>query len=230
MTTEEPRRQRLTRAEAKARTRKLLLEAAAQTFARKGYAGSSVEEIAEAAGFSIGALYSNFGNKEELFLELSTTYNADRIAEASEVLLDQDADPVQAVNEVSRLLVDAADKDTDFSLLQAEFWLYAVRNPQVLDQMATRMRTPRAALEQLVGKSLETMPAPAEATPKAVATIVAALFEGLVRQRRIDPDQVPEELFGAALRWLFSGIEVSGREKKVAAPAKRKPAKRPRQG
>lgn len=228
MTTEEPRRKRLTRAEAKARTRKLLLEAAAQTFARKGYAGSSVEEIAEAAGFSIGALYSNFANKEDLFLELSSTYNADRIAEASAALLDKDVDPDQAVDKVSRLLVDAADKDTDFALLQAEFWLYAVRNPQVLDQMAARMRQPRAALEQLVGRTLDNRPAPPEATPKAVATIVAALFDGLIRQRRIDPKQVPEELFGQALRWLFAGIEVSG-QKKTRAPAKRKPARRPRQ-
>ena len=65
-----PRRQRLTRAEAKARTRQQLLDAAARTFARKGYAGASVEEIAESAGYSTGALYSNFASKEQLFLEL----------------------------------------------------------------------------------------------------------------------------------------------------------------
>lgn len=228
MTPEGSRRTRLTRAEAKARTRTLLLEAAAQTFARKGYAGSSVEEIAETAGFSIGALYSNFANKEELFLELSSTYNADRIAEAAEVLLDSDADPDQAVGEVSRLLVNAADKDADFSLLRAEFWLYAVRNPQMLEKMAARMREPRAALEQLVGKALDNRTTPPEATSKAVATIVAALFDGLVRQRRIDPAQVPEDLFGQALRWLFTGIEVSGQQE-ADKPAKRKPVRRPRQ-
>jgi AcrR family transcriptional regulator len=208
MNADQPRRQRLTRAEAKARTRGLLLEAAAQTFARKGYVGSSVEDIAEAAGFSIGALYSNFANKEELFLELSSTYNADRIAEASEALLARNADPDEAVGAVSRLLVDAADKDVDFALLQAEFWLYAVRNPQVLDRMAERMREPRAALEQLVANALDRRPTPPEATSKAVAAIVAALFEGLVRQRRIDPAQVPEELFGQALKWLFAGIRL----------------------
>jgi AcrR family transcriptional regulator len=76
-------RRRLTRAEAKARTRQLLLEAAASVFASKGFAGASVEEIAEAAGFSIGAVYSNFGSKEELFLELSQAYRSDLIAEAA---------------------------------------------------------------------------------------------------------------------------------------------------
>jgi AcrR family transcriptional regulator len=75
-----PRRQRLTRAEAKARAREQLLDAAAPTFARKGYAGASVEEIAESADYSIGALYSNFGSKEQLFLELMAARGERRVA------------------------------------------------------------------------------------------------------------------------------------------------------
>ena len=81
-----PRRRRLTRAEAKNRTRQLLLDAAAQVFARKGFAGASVEEIAEAAGYSIGAVYSNFGSKEQLFLELSAAYRSDLIAQAADTV------------------------------------------------------------------------------------------------------------------------------------------------
>ena len=65
----EPRR-RLTQAEAKERTRQQLLAAAARVFAQKGFAGASLEEIAEAAGYSTGAVYYNFAGKEELFLEL----------------------------------------------------------------------------------------------------------------------------------------------------------------
>jgi AcrR family transcriptional regulator len=207
---EQPRRRRLGRAEAKARTRRLVLEAAARSFARKGFSGSSVEDIAETAGFSVGALYSNFANKEELFLELSSTYNSDRIAEAAAVLLGKPRCTGEAVNELGRVLVDAADKDGDFALLQAEFWLYAVRNPQVLERMAERMRTPRRALEQLVASALEPRQAQPEATAKSVATVVAALFDGLVRQRRIDPSQVPEELFKLTLQWLFNGIWAVG--------------------
>jgi AcrR family transcriptional regulator len=52
-------------------------------FAPKGFAGASVEEIAEAAGLPIGAVYSTFGSKEELFLELSAAYRSDLIAEAA---------------------------------------------------------------------------------------------------------------------------------------------------
>ena len=81
-----PRRQRLTRAEAKARTREQLLDAAARTFARKGYAGASVEEIAESAGYSIGALYSNFASKEQLFLELMAARGERRVTAVAEIL------------------------------------------------------------------------------------------------------------------------------------------------
>lgn len=221
MDTDTPRR-RLTRAESKARARGLLLDAAARTIARKGYAGASVEEIAEAAGYSIGALYSNFANKEELLLELFAAYNADRVAEAAEVLVEQQAGTQEAANAMGKVLIDAAAKDDDFALLQAELWLYAARNPAVLTAMASQLREPRAALERLVAGALADGNAPREATPASVAVIVAALFEGLVRQRRIDPAQVPQDLFGHALRWLFTGIEATG----ATAPAKKTTAKK----
>ncbi|MGW7578862.1 TetR/AcrR family transcriptional regulator [Streptomyces sp. NPDC054765] len=92
-----PRPKRLTRAEAKARTRELLLDAAAETFARKGYDGASVEEIADNAGYSIGALYSNFGGKEQLFLELLGTRATSRVAEAARVIEEKDTDENRGV-------------------------------------------------------------------------------------------------------------------------------------
>lgn len=216
MTSEEPKPQRLTRAEAKARTRRLLLDAAARTFARKGFAGSSVEEIADAAGYSIGALYSNFSNKEELFLELAAAYNADRIARAADVLAAGGDD---AVGAMGQLLIDTAERNGDVALLQAEFWLYAVRNPQVMDRLVAHLRRPRAALEDLIADTLTRQAAPQEATPQAVGTIVVALFEGLVRQRRINPELVPTELFGLALRWLFAGMAGEAEPKTEDRPA-----------
>ncbi|WP_030410542.1 TetR/AcrR family transcriptional regulator [Streptomyces sp. NRRL S-1448] len=203
---DEPARRRLSRAEAKVRTRALLLDAAARVFARKGFTGASVEEIAETAGFSIGALYSNFGGKEALFLELLSHRQTDRIAEAAQTLDRYEPGTGEAAAELGRLLLDVADKDIDFAPLQAEFWLYAVRNPDVLDAMAANLRAPRQALERVISTSLAQQGAPAEVSAEAVATVVAALFGGLVRQRRIDPASVPEELFGQALKWLFAGI------------------------
>ena len=59
---------RKTRAERKQETRRRLLDAAAEVFARRGFHGASVEDIAAHAGFTQGALYANFAGKEGLFL------------------------------------------------------------------------------------------------------------------------------------------------------------------
>src|SRR5579859_7078045 len=61
---------RMTREQSKAHTRERLLAAARTVFASSGFHGASVEEIASCAGYSTGALYSNFDGKEDLFLEL----------------------------------------------------------------------------------------------------------------------------------------------------------------
>src|SRR5271166_3505753 len=61
---------RLTREQSKAATREKLLDAARRVFAARGFHGASVEEIAALAGYSTGALYSNFDGKEDLFLVL----------------------------------------------------------------------------------------------------------------------------------------------------------------
>ncbi len=60
----------LTQERRRAQTRQYLLQAAAQVFAERGFHGASLDEVAAAAGFTKGAVYSNFKNKEDLFLAL----------------------------------------------------------------------------------------------------------------------------------------------------------------
>jgi len=76
-----PRPARLTREQSRAQTRERLLASAAVVFAREGYAGASVDRIAEEAGYSKGALYSNFASKDELFFELFDYYAGDQADE-----------------------------------------------------------------------------------------------------------------------------------------------------
>src|SRR5205807_10250328 len=61
-----PAGQRRSREEKKAQTRERLIEAAARVFADKGFATTSLDEVADAAGLTKGAVYSNFENKEDL--------------------------------------------------------------------------------------------------------------------------------------------------------------------
>src|ERR687888_2561811 len=73
----------MTRKEAQGKTRKRVLAAAAKVFARRGYHQATVDEIASEAGFTIGALYSNFAGKEELFLALADRQVEERVAEVA---------------------------------------------------------------------------------------------------------------------------------------------------
>jgi AcrR family transcriptional regulator len=65
-----PRPRRLSRSEAQALTRRRVLEAAAEVFGKKGFRASSLTDVADRAGYTIGAVYSNFASKDELFRAL----------------------------------------------------------------------------------------------------------------------------------------------------------------
>lgn len=144
---------RVSRAEAVAETRSRLLEAAASEFAEKGYAGASLDAIAERAGRTKGAVYSNFESKAELFLALLDRHLASgyadieaRLASArsAEELVEQMRDPATL----------AFKRDRETFLLMWEFRLYALRNPAVGARLAERLSTGRAAIAELIDRSL----------------------------------------------------------------------------
>jgi AcrR family transcriptional regulator len=66
----DPVRRRLTRAEAQAQTRRRVLEAAADVFGEKGFRAASLSDVADRAGHTIGAVYSNFASKDDVFRAL----------------------------------------------------------------------------------------------------------------------------------------------------------------
>lgn len=208
--TANPQRRRLTRSEARERTREQLLEAAARVIARKGYAGASVEEIAESAGYSTGALYSNFSGKEQLFLELMRAKRARRItkqAAAIAQLLEEDPPETEDLfAELQRKLDKADRKSPESAALQAEFWLYAVRNPEAMQAVAERTDQRIDMLTPLVTRATQRYAADPGIPPEAVTRIILALYQGLARHRRIDPGAVPADLLTHALRWLFAGM------------------------
>jgi AcrR family transcriptional regulator len=76
----------MTREQSRANTRERLLTAARSVFASNGFHGASVEEVASAAGFSTGALYSNFDGKEDLFLALMEREIAEHAREIADAV------------------------------------------------------------------------------------------------------------------------------------------------
>ena len=84
------KRKRMTQAERREETREQVLAAAARVFAARGFHATSLDAIAEEAGFSRGAVYYNFADKEELFLELLDRRCAERAQDLREVFADTD--------------------------------------------------------------------------------------------------------------------------------------------
>jgi AcrR family transcriptional regulator len=116
---------RLTRAEQQAQTRERLLEAAERVLARHGYVGASIDLISAEAGYSKGAVYSNFESKEAIFLELTSIYMAHGMADLEKAL---DVPPEKLSTALSQWLA-ALQTDNDCLLLVTELQLQARRSP-----------------------------------------------------------------------------------------------------
>src|ERR1700730_9394536 len=116
-------------------TRDHLLAAAAQVFADRGFHGASLDEVAAVAGFTKGAVYSNFKNKEGLFLALFKA-NYDREMDALRATLEASELPPEArLSDFVALIREQTSQGAgNFGVLYEEFWLYAARNPAVREQ------------------------------------------------------------------------------------------------
>jgi len=186
-------RMRLTRSESAALTRSELLEAAERRFFSDGYHGTTLEAIAEEAGFSKGAVYSAFDSKADLFMALFDTI-VDQRLEAIATLF---ADHPMGGSRISTLADrPVEDRDQQFFLLAMEFLLHAGRDPKLLAQFASHYRRMSAGLAELA----------TEATPLGAdswAIVTLALANGLALERLIDPDRVPTDLFANAQRLLY---------------------------
>lgn len=206
-------RRRLTQAEAREQTRRQLLAAAAEVFARKGFAGASLEEIAEIAGYTTGALYYHFANKQQLFLELLRTgwtrQVAREITVISEIFSGDFADPFAAL---SRFVVTRAARQAESESLplSGEFWLYALRNPEAMDVVAEKLRDQVDGLEPVIAGAMDRAGTAPGISPEEMTTVVLALFQGLTRRRRINQDSVPDDLYARVLQRLFAPGDPAG--------------------
>ncbi len=201
---------RLTRAESKELTRRRLLDAAAQVFARRGYAAASVDEVAEAAGFSVGAVYSNFAGKDALLEALMTDRAVDRMDEVAHVMEAAQAESRDPFTALGAMLIAIADKDIDGAVLRTEFWLHAVRNPDLMQIEGASSAKTLDAVRGILTDVLTRNGVDDSVSVEEFATTTLALFSGLIRQRRIDPDRVTEDMFGRALRWQIAGMPKKG--------------------
>jgi TetR/AcrR family transcriptional regulator, transcriptional repressor of aconitase len=119
-------RKRLTREESRAQTRATLMAVGREHFIRYGLGGAVAEKIAEDAGYSRGALYSNFDGKEELFLAVIRE-EQDRRTEALHSMFKEEPSAKERLRKMREAIADLVT-DPDWIVLRAEFEAGALRN------------------------------------------------------------------------------------------------------
>jgi AcrR family transcriptional regulator len=205
-------RRRVTRAEGQAQTRAELLATAAEVFARRGYAGASVEEIAEQAGYSHGAVYSNFDGKVDLFLAVFEEYMAERARELATSQVDLRADEPLEVR--ARALADQwmerFAKDREPFVLHMEFIAHAGRDPELAERFGSRSAAMREAISRYIGQYQEEAGVELALPADELALVLRALGIGLAVEALTSPDAVRHDLYGDFVALLVSMLRERG--------------------
>lgn len=166
--------------------RTAVLTAARRVFLAKGYAGATLDGIAEEAGFSKGVVYSQFGGKADLFLALLELRIEER-ADQNERLAAAAADGAAAM----RALLTNSDRDAQaeagWARVLVEFRCAAMRDPELNRRYSTAHARTRSLLEDLVGRVLERAGVEPTVPARTLAEFILAFGAGLTLERAADP-------------------------------------------
>jgi AcrR family transcriptional regulator len=177
------------------RTRAALLEAARALIREKGYERTTLEEVAQRAGMTTGAIYGNFKNRDELFIALGQTY-----WKPVKPRLKPGATFAEAMLAMAEATLEAIPERTGAAIGRLTGVAYALTNAElrarVHDATAASYEIGADWLRQLGDE--RDLPMPAE----HLVRVIHALIEGLVLQRILTPDLFPDEVFYAAFAAL----------------------------
>ena len=168
----------MSREESQARTRGLLIEAARSEIAKKGFANASVRDIADAAGFSQGAFYSNFQSKDDILLEVVRSHQAAERAKIEAALAKAKGDPAKAMLGLQRW-ASTLNPDDGAIALTVELQLHALRNPVFAEGYRELNKLHLQALGQLVARLFVLLKKKAPGDPVEIATGFIALGRGM---------------------------------------------------
>lgn len=196
-------RRRLTREESKARTRKELLRAANRLFVRNGFVATSLADIAEEAGLTKGAVYSNFESKEDLFLALLEDTDERRPHAVREDLAPSHVSgatgttPVERARSWGKQLAKAQPNKRNVALF-LEMNAFALRNERTRTLTAEHNRAYFAEL----GADLAAVLDAPDTDPVMLGLVAQSLYVGLQMHGAFDPDGLDEEIFARAYEAL----------------------------
>jgi AcrR family transcriptional regulator len=176
-------------------------DAGAEVFSRRGYRGAVLEEIAEQAGYTIGAIYSNFRTKQELFLAVLEDHVGARIEEVARVL-EQASTSEGAIELAATDTTRHLRDDPTWFPLFIEYWSEAMREPAVKERFAEYQLETRRRLTELIGDWAQKTDRQLALDPADLAVIVKALTNGLALEQMTAPGAIDDDLLMRALQLL----------------------------
>lgn len=188
-------------------TRTLLLDAAEEVVARQGFGAAALEVIADAAGYTRGAIYSHFGTKEELFLAVMERQlqrfldGFTDIVESFQTVSDFDADKL--AERWRELSIGAPDR----AALGYEFTLFLLRNPDARERVATQRQQTVRSLADYIDAHLEKIGGRLRVRSDLLAKVLIAANEGITLGSHIDS----EDLYRPFLEMVMAHVESDDR-------------------
>jgi AcrR family transcriptional regulator len=204
----------LTRREKQQQTRKALLGAAATLFCQRGLDGASIDEVAQAAGYTKGAFYANFKSKEELFLVMLDERFANQLERLEKALTGTQ----QPQDEARAAALDCIhfSGDEDWPNLYFQFVAHAARNEEFREELATRHRTMRAQMSEILERwkrgTGHEPPLPME----EITAMLSFMADGFLVDRIVEPD-LSDDLYASMMTVFLRGLKAIAIEREEAA-------------
>jgi AcrR family transcriptional regulator len=184
-------------------TRTALIDAAADVFAKRGFHAASLEEIAETAGFTRGAIYKNFENKEELFFAVIERRIDAQLSRFREVLHEDE----EAATDPARLAAvweEVLAFDKEWFTLDLEFRLYAMRNDEARQRWVAHEHELRNLVARFIEELQQALGTSTTIDADTMAGIVIPASQGFWQWTALDPDQA--HFYTAFLEILIKGV------------------------
>jgi AcrR family transcriptional regulator len=207
--------ERLNRKQQAEANQQRLLDAALEVFTARGFHGASLEQVAAAAGFTTGVVYSRFGSKADLFLALLERTIQQRVAELRRV------DPAEVGDvgaEIARAWWGRVRKRPEWMLVVIEFRVHAARDPELNARYAALHARHVQALAETMEYDLGRAGQSAALPPVDEARMALALGSGLVLERWALGDEAigdfPERAAATIRRGMVSPRPARARRRK----------------
>ena len=185
-------------------TRSLLLDAAEDVFAEKGFTAATLDDIAHAAGYTKGAIYKHFATKEDLFLAVSDRYWRRYFDNFAEVMSSGQVGAHELDEIAERWRQLSHDRGAEHAALGHEFTLYLVRNPDVRARVAAKRSEVVAALAKFIVEGIDRLGGTLTIPPSTFAQILIATSDSVVLADQLDD----ENLFRPVIEMYLSAIKL----------------------